>query len=164
MIHCGFDEVDPDNIYATTQDWGLQYSQFLTIEDEYGYIRMGNRYDCLYGNQPCKIGCDGSLAFFSNYPQGHLMGILHNDNNKDSTLVYIFDADVLEEDDITLGDVLVVPDNVPIQDSYRLGLASENTTLFIPSGEYALNHMDRAIWFSVPVNNLIKDTNLVIFK
>ncbi len=121
-------------------------------------------YYCESGDNLCKFGCDGYLFSLPNYDIGDVMAISRNAEGSPERLYYIFDNEVLKEEGITLGNVLELPYDVPIQNSYRLNLASDSTTLLFPAGEYALTHNDRAIYFSMAIDSLIRDTNLVIFQ
>ncbi len=153
--------VDPDNLYCVDRRVGRQTSQ-LDYDPETFTSRT--YYGCLYGREICKIGVDLPCGAVPNYDMGDAIGVLYNDEGKPSRLYYIFDEELLEEDTITLGNSITFSYSIPIQDSYRLGIAPANTTLSIPEGEYALTEDGRAIYFSVAVDALLRDTNMVIFE
>ncbi len=151
------DEIDPDNIYGAVSCRGMQRS----------YTQIGNPrtiYCCDPGFLPCKYVCIGHISSLPNYTIGDVIAISRNAQNKPERLYYIFDNEVLKEEGVTLGNILTLPYDVPIQDSYRLNLATNNTTLFFPAGEYTLTHKDRAIYFSIAVDSLIRDTRPIDFE
>ncbi len=132
---------------------------------ENGIPKNATKYDCIFDElyPLCRIECDWE-PYGPDYSGGDVMGVLCNGKEDPGQLYYVFDTLELHDEGISLGNVLELEYDIPIKNSYHLDIAPENTTLLIPAGNYDLTHCGGGIYFSVNVENLIWDTDMVIFE